>query len=44
MFMSTSTMLSKLDYSYIIIAKETILQNEYKEIKKIMFDEFNRVR
>ena len=34
----------RLDYSYLIIAKETILKNEYKEIKKTMFDEFNRIR
>ena len=34
----------KFDYSYLIIAKETILKNEYGEIKKTMFDEFSRIR
>ena len=33
-----------LNYSYLIIAKETILKNDLKEIKKTMFDEFNRVK
>tara|TARA_B100001996_G_scaffold224267_1_gene172608 strand:- start:3373 stop:3711 length:339 start_codon:yes stop_codon:yes gene_type:complete len=32
-----------LDYSYLIIAKETILKNDYKEIKKTMFNELNRI-
>tara|TARA_Y100000741_G_scaffold133691_1_gene100674 strand:+ start:359 stop:697 length:339 start_codon:yes stop_codon:yes gene_type:complete len=31
------------DYSYLIIAKETILRNDYKEIKKTMFNELNRI-
>ncbi len=41
---AVKTLSLNLNYSYLIIAKETILQNEYKEIKKTMFDEFNRVR
>jgi len=32
-----------LDYSYLIIAKEAILKNDYKEIKKTMFNELNRI-
>ena len=32
-----------LNYSYLIIAKETILKNDYKEIKKTMFNELNRI-
>jgi len=34
----------KLDYSYLVIAKETILKNEYADIKKIMFTEFNKIK
>ena len=34
----------KFDYSYLIIAKETILKNEYADIKKTMFNEFNRIK
>ena len=34
----------KFDYSYLIIAKESILNNEYSDIKKIMFAEFNKIR
>ena len=34
----------KLNYSYLIIAKETILKNEYSDIKKTMFAEFNKIK
>ena len=34
----------KLDYSYLIIAKETILKHEYSDIKKTMFAEFNKIK
>jgi ribonuclease P protein component len=34
----------KFDYSYLIIAKEAILENKYEDVKKIMFSEFNSVR
>ena len=41
---AVKTLSLNFNYSYLIIAKKTILQNEYKEIKKTMFDEFNRVK
>ena len=34
----------KLDYSYLIIAKNTILKNNYTDIKEKMFSEFNSVK
>ena len=34
----------KFDYSYLVIAKSTILKNEYTDIKKIMFTEFNEIK
>ena len=34
----------KLDYSYLVIAKDTILKNDYLDIKKTMFAEFNKIR
>jgi len=34
----------KLDYSYLVIAKETILKNDYSDIKKTMFTEFNKIK
>ena len=34
----------KLDYSYLVIAKNTILKNEYTDIKKTMFTEFNKIK
>ena len=34
----------KLDYSYLVIAKETILKNDYLDIKKTMFAEFNKIK
>ena len=34
----------KLDYSYLVIAKNTILKNEYSDIKKTMFTEFNKIK
>ena len=37
-------LLPKLNYSYLIIAKETILKNEYLDLKKIMFTEFNKIK
>ena len=32
------------DYSYLVIAKETILKDEYTVIKKTMFSEFNKIK
>ena len=34
----------KYNYSYLIIAKETILKNNYQDIKKKMFSEFNSIK
>ena len=34
----------KFEYSYLIIAKETILNNNYVDIKKTMFTEFNKIK
>ena len=34
----------KFDYSYLIIAKETILKNDYSDIKKTMFTELNKIK
>ena len=34
----------KFDYSYLVIAKETILKNNYSDIKKTMFTEFNKIK
>ena len=32
------------DYSYLVIAKDTILKNDYLDIKKTMFTEFNKIK
>ena len=34
----------KFDYSYLIIAKNTILKNNYTEVKEKMFAEFNSIK
>ena len=34
----------KLDYSYLIIAKNNILKNNYTDIKEKMFAEFNSIK
>ena len=34
----------RLDYSYLVIAKETVLKNDYSDIKKTMFNEFNKIK
>ena len=34
----------KLNYSYIVIAKPTILNNEFKDIKGILFKEFSKIK
>jgi len=33
----------KLNYSYLVIAKETILKNQYSDIKNTMFAELNNI-
>ena len=34
----------KLDYSYLVIAKPTMLNNNFKNIKKILFQEFRKIK
>ena len=34
----------KLDFSYLIIAKQSILKNENIDIKKTIFSEFNKIK
>ena len=33
-----------LSYSYLVIAKPTMLNNEFKEIKETLFQEFKKIR
>ena len=33
-----------LDYSYLVIAKSTMLNNEFKKIKEILFQEFKKIK
>ncbi len=34
----------KFDYSYLVIAKPTMLNNEFKNIKDTLFDEFGKIK
>ena len=34
----------KLNYSYLVIAKPTMLNNEFKNIKKTLFQDFEKIR
>ena len=34
----------KLNYSYLVIAKPTMLNNEFKDIKQTLFKEFNKIK
>ena len=34
----------KLNYSYLVIAKPTMLNNDFKNIKKILFQEFRKIK
>ena len=34
----------KLNYSYLVIAKSTMLNNEFKKIKETLFLEFKKIR
>ena len=34
----------KLNYSYLVIAKPTMLNNEFKKIKETLFQEFEKIR
>ena len=33
-----------LNYSYLVIAKSTMLNNEFKKIKETLFQEFNKIK
>ena len=34
----------KFDYSYLVIAKPTMLENDFKIIKEILFQEFKKIK
>ena len=34
----------KLNYSYLVIAKSTMLNNEYKKIKEILFQDLEKIK
>ena len=34
----------KFDYSYLVIAKPTMLNNEFKIIKETLFQDFKKIR
>ncbi len=34
----------KMSYSYLVIAKPTMLNNEFKDIKETLFKEFSKIR
>ena len=34
----------KLNYSYLVIAKPTMLNNEFKNIKETLFQEFKKIK
>ena len=34
----------KFSYSYLVIAKPTMLNNDFKDIKETMFKEFNKIK
>ena len=34
----------KFDYSYLVIAKPTMLNNEFKDIKETLFQEFSKIK
>ena len=36
--------LIKFEYSYLVIAKPTMLNNEFKNIKKTLFQEFEKIK
>ena len=36
--------LIKLDYSYLVIAKPTMLNSEFKDIKETLFQEFKKIK
>ena len=34
----------KLNYSYLVIAKSTVLNSQFKDIKETLFQEFNKIK
>ena len=34
----------KFNYSYLVIAKSTMLNNEFKKIKETLFQEFEKIK
>jgi len=34
----------KLNYSYLVIAKPTMLNNDFKDIKETLFEEFSKIK
>ena len=34
----------KFDYSYLVIAKPTVLNSEFKNIKEVLFEDFKKIR
>ena len=34
----------KFDYSYLVIAKSTMLNSQFKDIKETLFQEFNKIK
>ena len=34
----------KFHYSYLVIAKPTMLNNEFKDIKETLFEEFRKIK
>ena len=34
----------KFDYSYLIIAKSTMLNNNYTDIKEVLFESFKKIK
>ena len=36
--------LIKLNYSYLVIAKPTVLNSDFKDIKETIFQEFNKIK
>ena len=41
---ATKKMLIKFNYSYLVIAKPTMLNNEYANIKETLFQSFKKIR
>ena len=41
---ATKEITLKFNYSYLVIAKPTMLNNEFKKIKETLFQEFNKIK